>query len=455
MHKGRVWLISLLLLIFCFIGGRIDVTYAQRERLVLAFYCTGFDWDTWMMDLPDKPAQLYLSADPTVVEVHLQQALRAGIDALIMDWHGPEIVGANQSELNFRILLDQAVAYDLSAAVSVHLDDLTSQGAEDVQAALMTLKDRHISHLAYLRVDGRPVLFFVGTERYPLTTWHIIRNQVDPERAMIWITEETPLAYLEVFDGMVLSSLAQRTVQYHDPVLISRQWGNKVRDWAGQHNVFRYWIATVIPGYDNSVIEDGEILIHAREDGDYYRATWDAALQSDADWVIISSFNRWLEGSQIEPSVTYGDFYLDLTAEMGTTYRHLSFEVPTSTPTLTPTMTSVVTPTPTIVTPTATATPEPTFTPEPTLTPTITPSPTATPFVFPTPLPTPTPTLVPTIVIPQGPVVTSQPRTTLTATPYPRRMPVEGYTPKSCWPLLACVPLGLVLMWLLVRQLSL
>ena len=32
--------------------------------------------------------------------------------------------------------------------------------------------------------------------------------------------------------------------------------------------------------------------------------------------VVITSFNEWLEGSHIEPSVRYGDFYLNLTREL-------------------------------------------------------------------------------------------------------------------------------------------
>jgi hypothetical protein len=42
----------------------------------------------------------------------------------------------------------------------------------------------------------------------------------------------------------------------------------------------------------------------------------EAALATDPQWaVLVTSWNEWPEGTQIEPSTTYGDFYLQLTAE--------------------------------------------------------------------------------------------------------------------------------------------
>ncbi len=39
----------------------------------------------------------------------------------------------------------------------------------------------HANHPAYLRVDGKPVLFFWRQQRWGVGTWQSIRDQVDPE----------------------------------------------------------------------------------------------------------------------------------------------------------------------------------------------------------------------------------------------------------------------------------
>jgi hypothetical protein len=38
-------------------------------------------------------------------------------------------------------------------------------------------------------------------------------------------------------------------------------------------------------------------------------------MASDPEWITITSFNEWFEGSMIEPSATYGTLYLNLTQQ--------------------------------------------------------------------------------------------------------------------------------------------
>ena len=40
---------------------------------------------------------------------------------------------------------------------------------------------------------------------------------------------------------------------------------------------------------------------------------WEDAIASKAPWVTITSWNEWHEGSDIDVSVEYGDFFLNRT----------------------------------------------------------------------------------------------------------------------------------------------
>lgn len=426
--KMRLWLLLLLLLL----ASRPMPARAQSDTpLVLAFYYAWFDMMTWEKPLPDKPVQPYHSSDVYAIQRHVAQSQQAGIDALVQAWYGPTLEN-NQTESNLRILLDQAQVYGTQAAVSVDMGGPFLQTEADVTAALQTLWQRHAQHPAYLRTQGRPVVFFWKQELFPVAVWQNIRAQVDPHRSMVWIAEGARPEYLEVFDGLYLYSVAWSD----NPAAVLVRWGDVVRQWSAEHNAFRYWVATVMPGYNDLATGRANAFVRDRADGAYYRACWGGAQQSAADWVVLTSFNEWLEGTHIEPSVNYGETYLHLTAELAANFRAADIAAePTATPDVPTAMPDVPTATPEAATPTATVILTPTVTPTIYVTPTATLTPTATPFRLSTPTPlaasvTPPPTR-------QAPIAAA-----LTATPdRPRPLaPVEGSPPKGCALLPALLP---------------
>ncbi len=401
---------------------------AQGEQHVVAFYYAWFDWNTWKLDLSDRPVTPYLSADPATIESHVILARQSGLEALILDWYGPQIEN-NQTETNLRLLLDKAQAHGLQAGVTVDLAGPFINNQEELRTALLAVRDGHAPHPAYFKVGGRPVLFFWRQETYSLEAWALLREQIDPNRTMIWIAEGTRTDYLEVFDGLYLYSVAWSD----DPAAVLNRWGNEVREWSREHNTFRYWVATVMPGYDDRVTGRADAFVQPRNDGDFYRATWRGAIESNADWVAVTSFNEWLEGTHIEPSEAYGNTYLDLTSSLSAAYRQSAVApsptLPPPTPTLTPTV--VVTPTATpILTPTATPVVTPTATPV--LTPTVTLTPTATPFRLPTPTERPdNPQSTPLPVFTSAPQYLSEATLVVPDSYVPERYPVQGSQPRS------------------------
>ncbi|HLF27485.1 MAG TPA: glycoside hydrolase family 99-like domain-containing protein [Anaerolineae bacterium] len=392
--KTRLVLIALLasLLPVSLFTLHAPPAHAQGERLVLAFYYTWYSPDSFgPSKTSDQPIQPYASNDRATIERHVSEAKSAGIDALVQSWYGPSDGSNNQTESNFKTLLDVAAAQDFHAAVDFETGGPFFATRDDVQQALATLLVTHAQHPAYLKVGDRPVIFFWYNTRFSVDDWQAIRDAVDPERASIWIAEGTNTDYLRVFDGLHLYSIAWSA----NPQTTLNSWGDKVRTKANALGAFKYWVSTAMPGWDDTRTDRSSAYARPRAEGEYYRQSFNGATTSGADWVIVTSFNEWVEGTQIEPSTTYGDFYLNLTRAFANAFRSGVEFVPTATPTPTDTPTPTLTPSPTPP-PSDTPTPTPTHTHTPTRTPTFTAAPTDTPRPTHTATLPPSPSIAPT-----------------------------------------------------------
>ena len=314
------------------------------ERLVLAFYYSWFDENTWRNEtVPDFPTTLYASRDRAAMARQIEQAQSAGIDAFVVSWYGPRTEN-NQTETNLRALLDEASARNFRIVIDFETQGPFFGSSGEVTQALRALLATHANHPAYLRVEGRPVIFFWRQQRFGVGAWQALREEVDPNRQALWIAEGVDISFQQVFDGHHLYSVAWSA----DPGAQLLKWGQRVRS-ASQTWGRKIWVATVMPGYNDTRTGRGDAFIRPREDGAYYAKTWNGALASGADWVIITSWNEWPEGTYIEPSQAHGSRYLDLTREWTARYKNGEGAAPAplspSRPRLTPT------PAPTPVTP--------------------------------------------------------------------------------------------------------
>ena len=283
-----------------------------QTPMVFALYYTWFDESTWSTDLlSDLPAQLYASRDRAVMGRHIEQAQAAGIDAFLVAWYGPA-TGSNQTEPNLQALLDEAALRNFQIGILFETDSPFFNGAGDITAALHHAAATHMAHPAYVRVDGRPPLFFWRQSALDPATWNDIRAQVDPVRSAIWISEGVETAYMGVFDGLYLYSNSWNPPA--DLTATNQKFAARVRSASAQFGAYKSWAATVMPGYDDLRIRPGNGFRTDREGGAYYDRAWQAALASAPDWIVITSFNEWPEGTYIEPSQNYGDTFLTQTA---------------------------------------------------------------------------------------------------------------------------------------------
>ncbi len=288
------------------------------SRPVIGQYYAWYDTDTFdPATVSDIPTVRYNSDDPATIARHVREARTAGLDALALSWLGP---GDRRTDGNLQKLLASGAQQGVWATITLETDKPQFSTQSQVIAALRYLRQNYEERPNWLRWQGRPVYLFwrpggvarAGSES-ALQAWISIRDQADPDRRAIWIMEGLDYNLLDVFDGQFGYSVAWSPNVYNT----TSSWASRVRARGD-----RIFMATAMPGYDDTRVRPApEGFARDREGGAYLAQTWDAALQAAADWVNLTSFNEWIEGSQIEPSVSYGDTYLRLNKEWSDTFK--------------------------------------------------------------------------------------------------------------------------------------
>lgn len=295
--------------LFSFLAPAAPAVHAAGAAPVVAVYFPWFDQATWASGkTSDLPADPYNSDDPAVIQRQVTQAQSAGIDAFELNWWGQ----GNRTDANLQTLLKVANASNFKVSAYVDLNGPNFNSPADMTNALTYLK-HYFSDPAWFHFGGKPFVAFYGVAKFPVSAWASILGQVDPGRQTFWMAEGIDMSYLDVFDGIHPFSIAWAP----DPSGQLANFAAKVAQHPG-----KVFMPTVMPGYDDTRLGRGAAGFAVdRQNGGYYAAVWQGAIALKPPIVNITSWNEWLEGSQIEPSRSYGDAYLHLTKQYSDVYR--------------------------------------------------------------------------------------------------------------------------------------
>jgi hypothetical protein len=62
-------------------------------------------------------------------------------------------------------------------------------------------------------------------------------------------------------------------------------------------------------------------VVNRGANGETYAGTWEAALASPAEWVVVTSWNEWFEGTAVEPGTSAGDLALRQTERYASMFK--------------------------------------------------------------------------------------------------------------------------------------
>ncbi len=302
------------------VQGRDNVQWTNVPRQVLAFYYGWYGnpaisgrWVHWKN--VDKSAKKiggithfpalgpYDSHDPKVILQHCHWAKDAGLTGFIATWWKP----GDFHDQGLPLLLDAAEKNGLSITVYFEV----AQNPESAVKDLLYILNHYGKHPAWLKVDGKAVVFVYGraVNEIKLAGWRQVIDEVNKQYrgGAVFIGDQITKQAAKVFDGIHT---------YNPTSHIAGKTPDQIRAWA--HAAYPDWVKiagknriaclTIIPGYDDSKLgRPSPRPITDRHGGETCKILFEEAVAANPDWILITSWNEWHEGSEIEPSVEYGD----------------------------------------------------------------------------------------------------------------------------------------------------
>jgi hypothetical protein len=318
----------------------------------------------------------YDSRDLAIISQHIAWAKDAGVDFFVMEWTGARtweditlkdyyLSVPKSSEIKFCLHYDSAFAIN-----KFRLDRFGNQPSFDFDSEYTTAKtkgekfledfeylaDTYFNHPQYLKIDNRPLVIIYNTYLFRNVSHYFDKLRANMEKkgislflvadvvcwagvkltksnlSLFW--EKSPKEIIKLFSQMMRRSSFNNLEdiflsKYFDGITGYNMYSvnrtsnflenvdkvyQKFYNYALSHNLC--FIPTVIPGYNDRNLMGLIRPILERKGGKFYQDFWQIVkkyLDPNLKMALITSFNEWHEGTEIEPSKEYGTKYLELT----------------------------------------------------------------------------------------------------------------------------------------------
>ena len=252
----------------------------------------------------------YDSGSSETQQQHFAWAQDYGVDVFISSWWG---IGSYEDKRLVE-LLAEARNYPVKLSVYFETNGEIENASETLRPLVIKKHLRYIlnnygDHPSFFKFEERPVIFLYGLplSRISAEQWGNVVSDLRNEGFDFFISVDSFGAdYVKIFDGFHTYNPLYHTQDQLRSIfkanLLTSLYHQKI------------YAATILPGYDDTIIRTPGIQV-SRENGTFYEGQWQVLAETKPAWVLITSWNEWHEGSEIEPSVEHDTQYLDLTKQ--------------------------------------------------------------------------------------------------------------------------------------------
>lgn len=314
----------------------------------------------------------YNSRDPQVIGQHIKWNKDAGIDFFAINWHDCRdwdditlkdyyLVHPLSSEIKFCINYDSSIALNICGnPVSYNFNDKYSPNKNKGEKFLEDFKylaDTYFNHPQYLRINNRPVVIIYNVSTFDNASRYFEQLKIDMAKRNIsifliadavgwaginltknnlsYLWEMSPKQLIKIFNramhrlslnnsqgDILLSKYFDGITGYnmYSPNRMANFLKNvdkvyqKFYNYANSQGLC--FVPTLVPGYDDRNLKGLNRPILERREGKFYQEFLQIIkkyLSPSLKMALITTFNEWHEGTEIEPSKEYGEKYLQLT----------------------------------------------------------------------------------------------------------------------------------------------
>lgn len=296
------------------VGSGLVVPKVDDRKLVLAFYYPWFTENRFSRGVWfDRPVGPYSSDDPAAVASMVNEAATSGINGFLVEADGLDHVA------HFDLVLGAAAGQPgFSVAPYLDIAAFTSQGllgpSVNMAALIATGQEvvRRAGDPSYLHVGSRPVLAVFGMWQMQADAWAQVRRALESVAGPLFVVgDRNDPGY--ALDGFHYYNPNARDADELTQVNASAADALRLRSLVDPAKPLQLWAATVSPGENNLASDPLHPVYRSRDGGTRYDETWRAALSSDPDWVLVTSWNEWFELTNVQPGTASGTTALSQT----------------------------------------------------------------------------------------------------------------------------------------------